>query len=202
MIPAIQLVRKQFPKAIISVDTFRSKVAEEAVNARADMINDISGGDGSSELGDKKMFETIARLKVPYVLMHIQGAPQTMQKDPQYKDVVKEVKDYFSWKVEKLKSYKVEQIIIDPGFGFGKTLEHNYALLKNLSAFKSLGRPILAGVSRKSMINKALGTTPQTALNGTTSANTIALMNGANILRVHDVKEAKEAIKIYNFVSK
>lgn len=210
LIPAIQLVRKKFADVIISADTFRSKVAEEAVNAGADMINDVGGGVGSWELGENlrtpnskprtDMFETIAKLKVPYVLMHIQGTPQTMQANPQYKDVVKEVKEYFSLKVEKLKSLKVEQIIIDVGFGFGKTLEHNYSLLKHLAEFKEFNLPILVGISRKSMINKALGTKPEEALNGTTAANTIALMNGANILRVHDVKEAKEAVKIFNCI--
>lgn len=194
LIPAIKLVRKKFTDVIISADTFRSSAAEKAIDAGADMINDISGG-----TMDKKMFETIGKLKVPYVLMHIQGTPQTMQANPQYKDVMKEVKEYFAEKIEKLKSLKVEQIIIDVGFGFGKTVEHNYTLLKHLSELNQFGFPILAGVSRKSMLNKVLGTTPETVLNGTTVANTIALMNGANILRVHDVKEAKEAVKIFNF---
>jgi len=201
LIPAIKLVRNKFPDVIISADTFRSRVAEEAVNAGADMINDVSGGSviASEAKQSQSMFETIAKLKVPYVLMHIQGTPQTMQKNPQYKDVVKDVKEYFSFKVGKLKSFKVEQIILDVGFGFGKTVEHNYTLLKHLAEFKEFGLPILAGISRKSMLNKALGTKPEEALNGTTAANTIALMNGANILRVHDVKEAKEALKIFNF---
>ena len=201
LIPAIKLVRNKFPDVIISADTFRSRVAEEAVNAGEDMINDVSGGSviASEAKQSQSMFETIAKLKVPYVLMHIQGTPQTMQKNPQYKDVVKDVKEYFSFKVGKLKSFKVEQIILDVGFGFGKTVEHNYTLLKHLAEFKEFGLPILAGISRKSMLNKALGTKPEEALNGTTAANTIALMNGANILRVHDVKEAKEALKIFNF---
>jgi len=202
LIPAIQLVRKKFSDVIISADTFRSKVAEEAVNAGADMINDISGGGFVIASGAKQshsMFEVISKLKVPYILMHIQGTPQTMQTNPQYKDVVKEVKEYFAERVGKLESLKVGQIIIDVGFGFGKTIEHNYSLLKHLAEFKEFGLPILAGVSRKSMINKALGTKPEEALNGTTATNTIALMNGANILRVHDVKEAKEAVKIFNF---
>ena len=219
LIPAIKFVRNKFADIIISADTFRPKAAEEAVNAGADMINDVSGGQlflatGNSLLAvqpatsnqqpgaDEPMFKIISRLKVPYVLMHSKGTPQTMQKNPQYKDVVKEVKDYFIEKIEKLKSLKAGQIILDPGFGFGKNLEHNYSLLKNLAEFKNPGLPILVGISRKSMINKTLGTKPETALNGTTAANTIALMNGANILRVHDVKEAKEAVKIFNFTQK
>ena len=232
LIPAIKLVRKKFADVIISADTFRSKVAEEAVNAGADMINDVSGGNGFPVFGlqstvkqpitknqqetvnseqKTNMFETIVKLKAPYVLTHIQGTPQTMQKNPQYKDVVKEVKDYFTEKILQLKNLGATNIILDVGFGFGKNLEHNYTLLKNLADFKSFGLPILAGISRKSMINKLLGTNPETALNpvgyssngvnGTTAANTIALMNGANILRVHDVKEAKEAVKIFNFVN-
>lgn len=208
LIPAIKLVRKKFSDAIISADTFRRKIAEEAVNEGAEMINDISGGNGFTVYSlqstvnrkpETDMFETIAKLKVPYVLMHIQGTPQTMQVNPTYKDVVKEVKEYLKKKIGRLEECKVGQIIIDPGFGFGKTGEHNYILLKHLSEFKEFGLPILTGVSRKSMLNKALGTTPETALNGTTAANTIALMNGANILRVHDVKEAKEAVKIFTF---
>lgn len=194
LIPAIKLVRKKFHDVIISADTFRSNVAEEAVNAGADMINDISGGSM-----DEKMFEIIGKIKVPYVLMHIQGTPQTMQANPQYKNVVQEVKEYFREKIKKLKGFKAEQIILDVGFGFGKTVEHNYTLLKHLAEFKEFGFPILAGISRKSIINNVLRTTPETALNGTTAANTIALMNGANILRVHDVKEAIEAVKIFTF---
>lgn len=209
LMPAIKLVRKNFSSVIISADTFRSKVAEEAVNAGADMINDISGGSVIASRGlrnsksdakqSHRMFEVVSKLKVPYVLMHIQGTPQTMQANPQYKDVVKEVKQYFAEKIKILKSFGTDQIILDVGFGFGKTLEHNYTLLKYLAEFKKFGYPILAGISRKSMINKVLGSTPETALNGTTTANTIALMNGTNILRVHDVKEAKEAVKIFNF---
>ena len=204
LIPAVKIIKNKFPHIIISADTFRSKVAEYAVHEGADMINDISGGQqlavkpAARSQQQETMFKTIGELNIPYILMHMQGTPQTMQINPEYKDVVKEVKEYFVEKVEKLKSLKVEQIIIDVGFGFGKNIEHNYTLLKNISAFKELELPILVGVSRKSMINKALGTTPETALNGTTAANTIALMNGANILRVHDVKEAKEAIKIFN----
>lgn len=194
LIPSVKLIRKKFPRAIISADTFRSIVAENAVNEGADMINDVAGG-----TLDEKMFETISKLKVPYVLMHIKGTPQTMQTNPQYQDVVSEVKYFLEEKIISLKNLGASQLIIDMGFGFGKTIEHNYSLLKNLTAFKEFELPILIGISRKGMIYKALGTKPEEALNGTTAANTIALMNGANILRVHDVKEAKEAIKIFNF---
>jgi len=203
LIPAIKLVRKKFADVIISADTFRSKVAEEAVNHGADMINDISGGSiiASAAKQSPSMFETIAKLKVPYILMHIQGIPQTMQANPQYKDVVKEVKEYFKEKIGRMEEWKNGRLILDVGFGFGKTIEHNYALLKNLGEFKEFGFPILVGISRKSMLNKVLGTKPEEALNGTTATNTIALMNGANILRVHDVKEAKEAVKIFKQVT-
>lgn len=213
LIPAIKLVRKKFTDVIISADTFRSKVAEEAVNEGADMINDISGGGfviASRGLRHSKpeakqshrMFEVVSKLKVPYVLMHIKGTPQTMQKNPRYKNVVEEVKEYFKEKIGILEGWKDGRLILDVGFGFGKTVEHNYTLLKHLAEFKEFGFPVLAGISRKSMINKALGTSSQTALNGTTAANTIALMNGANILRVHDVKEAKEVVKIFKFVER
>jgi len=200
LIPAVKLVRRKFQDVIISVDTFRSKVTEYAVHEGADMINDISGGGfvTPSEV-EGKMFETAGKLNVPYILMHIKGTPQTMQRDPHYNNFMDEVMNYFKERIRKLASFNVKQIIIDPGFGFGKTTEHNYTLLKHLSVFKEFGFPILAGVSRKGMINKVLGTKPEEALNGTTVVNTIALMKGANILRVHDVKEAKEAIKIYNF---
>ena len=208
LIPTIKLLRKRYDAVILSADTFRSNVAMRAIQEGADMINDVSGGSVIASpdalIGAKqspRMFEIIGESKVPYVLMHIQGMPQTMQKNPEYKNVVGEVMDFFKERIYALKKAGASQIIIDPGFGFGKTLEHNYSLLKNLSIFKELELPILAGISRKSMINKALGTTPETALNGTTAANMIALMNGANILRVHDVKETKEAVKIFNFTN-
>ena len=191
VIPALRSVRKEFPETIISIDTFRSLVAVKAVDAGANIINDISGG-----TLDKNMFSTLAKLKVPYILMHIKGTPQDMQKDPVYENVTDEVKKYFTENISELKNLGVSQIILDPGFGFGKTVEHNYQLLKDLPIFKSLGFPVMTGISRKSMINKVLKTKPENALNGTTVANTIALINGANILRVHDVKEAKEAIQI------
>jgi dihydropteroate synthase len=194
LIPSLKIIRTKFPNAIISVDTFRSKTAYLAINEGADLVNDISGG-----AMDEKMFEVIGNLNVPYTLMHIKGTPQTMQTNPEYRDVVKEVHDFLAKKINTLRNYSISQIIIDPGFGFGKKMEHNYSMLKALAVFKEFELPILVGISRKGMIYKALETKPEEALNGTTAANTIALMNGANILRVHDVKEAKEAIKIFNF---
>jgi dihydropteroate synthase len=195
VIPALQSLKKEFPQAIISVDTYRSKVAEIAIENGAHIINDISGG-----TIDDKMFQTIADLEVPYVLMHIKGTPKNMQNDPQYVDVVQEVKYFFKKQLRKLKNIGVtDNIILDPGFGFGKTLENNYELLKDLSSFTDMGCPILAGISRKSMINKVLNKTPDEALNGTTALNTIALLNSANILRVHDVKEAVEVVRLVEF---
>ncbi len=182
-------------KVPVSIDTFHSSVAKEAVGHGAYMINDISGGSL-----DKYMYETIGKLKVPYVLMHIQGTPKTMQIEPHYTNVVEEVYSYFEQRIEQLKAAGVEQIIVDPGFGFGKTVEHNFKLLKNLSRFKSLGYPVMAGLSRKSMINKVLKTKPENALTGTIALNTIALLNGANILRVHDVKEARQVITLVHKV--
>ena len=190
--PVLEILRTEFSGLIISVDTFRSDVARKVVNDfKVDIINDISAGDL-----DAKMFETVAELNIPYVMMHMKGTPQNMQKDPQYDNVVKEVMDYFSEKIEKLKLLGVNDVIIDPGFGFGKSVDHNFQLLKHMDDFKIFELPVLVGVSRKSMINKVLEVTPDKALNGTTVINTMALLNGANILRVHDVKEAKEAIKL------
>ncbi len=206
LIPVVKLVRRKFKDVIISVDTFRSKVAEYSVHEGADMINDISGGGftdaviPSASEESHSMFETIGKLNVPYVLMHIKGTPQTMQNNPHYENVTDEVMEFFKEKIHLALKHGIKQIILDPGFGFGKTVEHNYQLLKELSSFKEFEFPILAGVSRKGMINKVLGTKPEEALNGTTVVNTIALMNGANILRVHDVKEAKEAVKIFGLV--
>ena len=191
IIPIIELLIKNFPDIIISVDTFRSNVAEKSIEAGAAFINDISGGKM-----DDNMFKTIAKLQVPYIMMHMLGTPQNMQQNPVYVDITKEVISFFAAQTSKLKQLKVNDVIIDVGFGFGKTIEHNYKLLKDLALFKNLDTPILAGISRKSMLYKPLEITPQLALNATTSANTIALLNGANILRVHDVKEAMEAIKI------
>jgi dihydropteroate synthase len=188
--PVLQMLRSDFAKLIISVDTFRSEVAQRVVEGfHVDMINDISAGDL-----DENMFQTIAKLQVPYIMMHMQGTPQTMQKDPQYKNVVQEIMKYFSKKIDSLKLLGVNDVIIDPGFGFGKTVDHNFQLLKHLSDFRIFELPVLVGVSRKSMINKVLEISPDKALNGTTVVHTMALLNGANILRVHDVKEAKEAI--------
>ncbi|TDQ24061.1 dihydropteroate synthase [Tenacibaculum caenipelagi] len=191
MLPVVDLLLKSFPEILISVDSFRSRVIEESINAGAAIINDISGGKM-----DEKMFETVAKLQVPYIMMHMQGTPQSMQQNPQYENVVTEVITFFAEQLFKLRQLKVNDVIIDVGFGFGKTINQNYKLLKNLSLFKNLEVPVLTGVSRKSMLYKLLDTSPQEALNATTVANTIALLNGTQILRVHDVKEAVEAIKI------
>jgi dihydropteroate synthase len=192
VLPVITEIRKSFPSAILSVDTFRAVVAEKVVDAIGDcIINDISGG-----TLDNHMFETIARLKVPYVLMHIQGTPQTMQKNPTYQNVTKEVIKQLSEGVFRLHEMGVCDVIIDPGFGFGKNLDHNFELFNNLNAFRIFELPLLVGVSRKSMVYRFLGQTPDESLNGTTIFNTLALMGGAKILRVHDVKPAVEAIKI------
>jgi dihydropteroate synthase len=195
LLPAIHSIVKEFPKAILSVDTYRADIARETVEAGAGLINDISGG-----ALDPAMFEALGALKVPYVLMHMQGVPQTMQEAPKYKDVFKEVFGFMADRIAFLKMYGVTDIIIDPGFGFGKDLAHNYKLLDSLADFQILGHPILAGISRKSMINKVLGTSADKALNGTTVLNTIALLKGASLLRVHDVKEAMEAIKLVEFI--
>jgi dihydropteroate synthase len=191
LLPAIRSIRSHFPELFLSADTFRSEVAMEAVKAGADIINDIAGGDL-----DAAMFSTVAALRVPYVLMHMQGTPETMQLAPEYTDVTSEIASRFREKISLLEEAGVRQLILDPGFGFGKTVDHNYELLKNLSDFLSFGYPLMAGLSRKAMINKVLGTRPDTSLNGTTAANTIALMKGVSVLRVHDVREAAEAIKI------
>lgn len=188
---ATELILSKFPETLISIDTFRSKIANETLGSGACMINDISGG-----ILDKNMFETIAKYQVPYVLMHMQGNPQTMQNNPQYDDIIYDLHLYFSKKITELRSLMVNDIILDVGFGFGKTIEHNYTLLKHLDLFQCFDLPILAGLSRKSMLYKVLENTPAEALNATTVANTIALQNGASILRVHDVKEAIETIKI------
>ena len=191
--PALQLITYHHPEAIISVDTFRASIAKKAIEHGAHIINDISGGNM-----DEQMFSTVAELDVPYILMHMQGTPQTMQKNPTYKDLMTDVIHELSVKVNQLQSLGVHDIIIDPGLGFGKTLDQNYSLIKHIEEFKILGHPVLIGASRKSMLYKLLDCTPQEALNATTSINTIALLNGANILRVHDVKAAQEAIKIVN----
>lgn len=184
-------IKKYFPNAIVSIDTWRSSVAKAGFDYGASLINDISGGDL-----DSKMFEIVAEYKLPYVIMHIQGNPQNMQINPIYNNVAQEVLLNLQNKVHQLRRLGVNDVIIDPGFGFGKNLTHNYALLQQLSILKLMDCPILVGLSRKSMINQVLGTKSKDALNGTTVLNTIALLNGASILRVHDVKEAIEAIKI------
>ena len=189
--PALKAIRSAFPGLIISVDTWRASVAGIALQNGADLINDISGG-----TFDDKILETVAAHQGAMILMHIQGKPQNMQENPVYHNVVEEVRAFLQAQAQKALSAGITQIIIDPGFGFGKTLEHNYSLLKHLEAFKSMGFPVMAGISRKSMINKVLGTKPGHALNGTTVANTIALLNGVDILRVHDVKEAVEAVNL------
>ena len=190
----LAILRKEAPDAIVSVDTFRADVAAMCVEEYGvGLINDIAAGEM-----DERMFETIIRLNVPYIMMHMKGTPQNMQKAPQYDDLRKEIILYFAKKIETLASQGVKDIIVDPGFGFGKTLAHNYELLKHLEDFKMLDRPVLVGVSRKSMIYKLLDSTPDDALNGTTVINTIALTKGAQILRVHDVKACAEAVKIFN----
>ena len=191
LLPAIELIKKNSPNLKISIDTFRSSVARQCIKNGADMINDISAGEK-----DKKMFETIAELNVPYIMMHMKGNSLTMQKNPNYDNIVNEIFIYFEKKIKTLNSLGFNKIIIDPGFGFGKTLEHNYEILRNLSEFKKINLPILVGVSRKSMIYNLLEITADQALNGTSIINTIALNNGANLLRVHDVKEATQCIKI------
>jgi len=193
VVPLKQLI-SEFPEAIFSIDTFRSSVARKCIDSGAHIINDISGGNF-----DDKMFETISELKVPYILMHLHGTPENMQQSPIATDITQIIKQYFTEKVTILKNLGVEDIILDPGFGFGKTLKCNYTILKNLEELRINDLPILAGISRKSMINKVINTKPTEALNGSTVLNTIALFNGADILRVHDVKEAKEAIDIVHF---
>jgi dihydropteroate synthase len=192
VVPPIQSVRKNFPDCFISIDTFRSEVAKAALEEGASMVNDISAGEF-----DSKMFALIAEIQVPYVVMHMRGKPLTMQKLTDYQNITLEIIEYFQKKIFVLKQLGVKDIVIDPGFGFAKTVDQNYEVLKNLNYFKSLNLPVLAGVSRKSMIWKKLGTDPDEALNGTTVLNTIALTKCADILRVHDVKAAIEAIKLY-----
>ncbi len=195
-IPIISAISKEHPALPISVDTFRSEVAIEALESGASLVNDISGGNL-----DPKMYELISSRNVPYILMHMRGTPQTMAKETDYQKVVLEVVEDLQDKVNKLRDLGVNDIIVDPGFGFAKTVEQNYEILKNLEYFKVLNLPLLVGLSRKSMVYKTLDITPEQALNGSTVLNTIALMKGANILRVHDVKEAKEAVKLFSEVA-
>ena len=193
IIPIVNAVIKHFPEALISIDTFRSRIAKETINAGAALINDISAG-----ALDKNMLKTIAQLHVPYIMMHMRGTPKTMQTLTTYNDLVQDIIYYFSKRIANAHQLGIKDIIIDPGFGFAKTLDQNYKLLNNLELLNIIDKPILAGVSRKSMIYKKLNTTAQHALNGTTVLNTIALQKGAKILRVHDVKEAKDCITLIN----
>ncbi|MFN0175610.1 MAG: dihydropteroate synthase [Saprospiraceae bacterium] len=196
ILPAIEGIQKNFPNSIVSVDTWRTNVANAAVQAGASIVNDISAGNL-----DPKMLEIVADLGVPYILMHMQGTPATMQQKPHYEDVVTEVLDFFIQKIEALRILGVKDIVLDPGFGFGKTVEHNYTLLKNLHVFQNvLGLPVLAGISRKSMICKPLEIKPAEALNGTTALHMVALQQGACVLRVHDVREAMEVIKLWQLL--
>lgn len=190
--PAISLIKREFPEILISVDTFRSEVAKHAVESGADLINDISAGNL-----DSQMLATAAQLNVPYIAMHMKGTPQTMQDETIYQDLIPEILSYFSQKLEQFRKLGIKDVIIDPGFGFAKTREQNFQLLRDLKCFQRLGFPILAGVSRKSMIYKTLQINPSEALNGTTALNMFALSQGANILRVHDVKEAKETVTLF-----
>jgi len=191
VIPAIEAIHQQFPEQIISVDTFYSQVARQAIGAGASIINDVSAGSMDDEL-----LATVAELKVPYVLMHMLGKPQTMQQNPEYKNVTLEVFDFLNFKIAELVKMGIHDIIVDVGFGFGKTSRHNFQLLRELSYFKQPGKPVMVGLSRKATIYKTLGIAADEALNGTTVLHTIALLNGATILRVHDVKEAIQAVKL------
>ncbi|HMR15898.1 MAG TPA: dihydropteroate synthase [Mariniflexile sp.] len=191
ILPVVKLILKSFPNALISIDTFRSEIAKQTVEAGAALINDISAG----KLDDN-MLPTVAKLRVPYVMMHLRGTPQTMQQHTNYENITKEVLFYFSERIREAQALGMLDIIIDPGFGFSKTMEQNFELLNNLELFKMVNKPLLVGVSRKSMVYKKLGVTANDALNGTTVLNTIALQKAAAILRVHDVKEAMETIKL------
>lgn len=189
VLPSIEAISRRFPEIVISIDTFHALVAGRAVEAGASIVNDISAGSM-----DEALIKTVAELQVPYVLMHMQGTPRDMQQAPQYENVVTEVFDFLAQKIVELREAGVHDILIDPGFGFGKTIDHNFQLLRKLEVFTSMGMPLLAGLSRKSTIYKTLGTTAEEAVNGTTVLNTIALQKGAAVLRVHDVKEAQECV--------
>ncbi len=192
VIPVIEKLNLQYPELIISIDTVSAKIAEGAFRVGASIINDISAGKM-----DERMYTVLSNLKIPYVLMHMQGQPADMQRTPQYENVVQEILDFFILELGKLRALGIKDVIVDPGFGFGKTVEHNYCLLKNMQIFQILDCPVLAGVSRKSMINKVLNINAKEALNGTTALHMVALQQGAQILRTHDVKEAKETIKLW-----
>lgn len=192
ILPVVKELHKNFPDAWLSIDTYNAEVAGEAVGAGANIVNDVSSG-----RFDVAMLETVAGLQVPYIAMHMQGEPKTMQANPQYKDVVDEVMAYLQDMCLKCDAAGIGEVIVDPGFGFGKTVQHNFMLLRSLHSFSLLGKPVLAGISRKSMICKPLKVAPEHALNGTTAVHMVALQNGADILRVHDVKEAVEVITLY-----
>lgn len=192
LIPAIEAIKKEWPELVISVDTYRSKAAAEAIAAGASIVNDVSAG-----TIDEEMFDVVQHHQTPYILMHMQGRPKHMQDAPTYENVVEEVLQFFIERITLLQAKGVHDLIIDPGFGFGKTVQHNYQLLQKMDAFQVLNVPILAGISRKSMINKVIQTTPEQALNGTTALHMIALERGARILRVHDCKEASECIALW-----
>ena len=193
VLPIVKLIKERFSKILISIDTFRSEVAKQCVENGADIINDISGGSL-----DSKMFETVAKLNVPFIIMHMRGNPSNMMDKTDYENIIEEMENYFSKKIELAKSFGVNDIIIDPGFGFAKTTKQNFDILKNLTYLKKLDKPLLVGVSRKSMIYKTLNLSPIDSLNGSTVLHTISLMKGANIIRVHDVKEANECIRLVN----
>lgn len=193
VVPALELVNNKFPETIISIDTFRSKVAETCLNSGASIINDISAGEM-----DKKMMEIVGKYKVPYVMMHMKGNPQNMMNKINYDKMLKEIIQYFSKKINQAISHKINDIIIDPGFGFAKDVNQNFDLLNNMDILKILEKPMMVGISRKSMIYKSLQTNAKESLNGTTVLNTISLIKGASILRVHDVKEANECVKLIN----
>lgn len=195
VIPSVVAIHKRFPEAWLSIDTYNAPVASAAVQAGVSVVNDVSAG-----TIDASMLQTVAALSVPYIAMHMQGTPETMQANPQYNNVVADVKRYLRQVVERCTATGINDVIIDPGFGFGKTVEHNFELLQMLRSFISLDRPILAGLSRKSIVCKPLKVNPENALNGTTALNMVALQNGANILRVHDVKEAVETIKLFQYL--
>ena len=196
LLPAVKAVRKEFPDAFLSIDTYRSWVALKVIEECGPcIVNDISGGNF-----DVHMFETIGKLGVPYILMHMQGTPLKMQENPVYEDIIRDISLFFTERVKQLTKAGVKDVIIDPGFGFGKLLEHNYELLNRLDSFKVFQLPLMVGVSRKGMIYRLLGSNPEEALNGTTVVNILALMGGADILRVHDVREAVEAVRILNMV--
>jgi len=197
VIPFVEAIHKNFPQTIISIDSFYSAVVKKAVAAGASIVNDVSAG-----TIDENLVPTVASLKVPYVLMHMKGDPQTMQQNPAYNNVVLDVFDFLNQKINQLHSAGIVDIIVDPGFGFGKTIEHNFELLNGLNFFRQLSKPVLVGMSRKATVYKTLGINSGEALNGTTVLNTIALLNGASILRVHDVKEAKQAMQLVQALTK